>query len=123
MVAGSVPRRSARARTLRRTNSRGRSKVERMMACRFGLSRLRRADGLFTGTGRVAFRRRFIGQRSMLESGVLVNRMDDDEPRAVTCFAMSPTTNLNVASTSLATKTESKLRKNKLLGPWRGRDC
>jgi hypothetical protein len=45
-----------------------------MMACRFGLRRLSRAEGLNTGSVRVDFRRFFIGHQSMLESNVLVNR-------------------------------------------------
>src|SRR5438046_3608390 len=86
IVAGSVPRRCARARTLKRTNSRGRSKVGRMMACRFGLNRPRRADGLITWPRRVTFRRVFIEHKSMLESDVLVNRVTSAEQHGF-CFA------------------------------------
>ena len=73
MVAGSVRNRCASARTLIRTNSRGRSKAGRMISCRFGLKRPIRAEGLRTGTGRLTLRGFLIGHKSMLESSVLVN--------------------------------------------------
>ena len=43
MVAGSVPRRSARARTLNENKLAGAFERRRMMACRFGLNSPRRA--------------------------------------------------------------------------------
>src|SRR6266852_998513 len=74
IVAGSVRKRCARARTLIRTNSRGRSKAGRIISCRFGLKRLIRAEGLMTTILRGALRGFLIGHKSMLESDVLVNR-------------------------------------------------
>src|SRR5689334_14951067 len=76
MVAGSVRKRCASARTLIRTNSRGRSKAGRTISCRLGLKRLIRAEGLMTATVRLALRGFLIGHKSMLESGVLVNTDD-----------------------------------------------
>src|SRR5678816_3477544 len=73
MVAGSVRRRLAMARTLISTNSRGRSKAGRIICCRFGLRRLMRDDGLITGTERATFRGFLMGHKSMVESAVLVN--------------------------------------------------
>src|ERR1700693_557730 len=86
MVAGSVPNRRAKARTLIRTNSRGRSKAGRMICWRFGLKRVIRAEGLMTGPGRLIFRSFLIGHKSMLESGVLVNR-GGSHPERSECFA------------------------------------
>src|SRR6185312_9414016 len=73
MVAGSVRRRLASARTLISTNSRGRSKAGRIICCRFGLRRLMRDDGLITGTERATFRGFLMGHKSMVESALLVN--------------------------------------------------
>src|SRR4029079_15072930 len=73
MVAGSVRRRLAMARTLISTNSRGRSKAGRIICCRFGIRRLMRDDGLITGTERATFRGFLMGHKSMVESAVLVN--------------------------------------------------
>src|SRR6476646_672161 len=73
MVAGSVRRRLALARTLISTNSRGRSKAGRIVCCRFGLRRLMRDDGLITGFERATFRGFLMGHKSMGEGAVLVN--------------------------------------------------
>ena len=73
MVAGSVRNRSARARTLIRSNSRGRSKAGRIISCLFGLNRPTRAEGLITGVVAFTLRGFLIGHKSMLESRAVVN--------------------------------------------------